>query len=184
MPPNLSDQEIALLAAHRARPHDPLKIYYIVLLPEEPLEEASPFQGFQMGWQHVDWALGALTSLPADILEIGAPLDPLISQRMGGARRLSWVPVWVTALEKVVVTDLGLFVVLFSGTDEIARGAERWRSLQEFEVLHVSTSKIAGLLHPSKLNTSVIVSHCRTVLSAEGSRLDEKSPGSSGSGNC
>ncbi len=173
MPPNLSDQEIALLAAHRARPRDPLKIYYIVLLPEEPLEGASPFQGFQMGWQHIDWALRALTALPADILEIGAPLDPLISQRMGGARRLRWVPVWVTALEKFVVTDLGLFVVLFSGTDEIARRAELWRLLQDFEVLHVSTSKIAGLLHPSKLSLSVVVSHCRTVLAAEGSRLDE-----------
>jgi hypothetical protein len=67
MPPDLSDREIALLAAHRARPPDPLKIYYIVLLPEEPLEDASPFQGFQMGWQHIDWALGALTSLPATV---------------------------------------------------------------------------------------------------------------------
>jgi hypothetical protein len=46
MPPDISDREIALLAAHRARPLDPLKIYYVVLLPEEPLEDTSPFQGF------------------------------------------------------------------------------------------------------------------------------------------
>ena len=173
MPPDISDREIALLAAHRARPRDPLKIYYIVLLPEVPLEDASPFQGFQLGWSQIDWALGALTPLPADILEIEAPLDPLISQRMGGARPLNWNPLWITALEKLTATDLGLFIVLFSGTDEIARRAELWRSLQEFEVLHISTSNIAGLLHPSKLSTSVVVSHCRTVLTAEGSRLDE-----------
>jgi hypothetical protein len=173
MPPDLSDPKIALLAAHRARPPDPLKIYYIVLLPEVPLEAMSPFQGFQLGWRQIDWALGALTLLPADILEIEAPLHPLISQRMGGARHLSWSPLWITALEKLTATDLGLFVVLFSGTDEIARRAEQWRSLQEFEVLHVSASNIPGLLHPSKLSTSVVVSHCRTVLTAEGSRLDE-----------
>jgi hypothetical protein len=173
MPPDLSDREIALLAAHRARPRDPLKIYYIVLLPEVPLEAMSPFQGFQLGWRQVDWALGVLTLLPADILEIEGPLYPLISQRMGGARHLSWSPLWITALEKLTAIDLGLFVVLFSGTDEIARRAEQWRSLQEFEVLHVSASNTPGLLHPSKLSTSVIVSHCRTVLKAEGSRLDE-----------
>ena len=173
MPPDISDREIALLAAHRARPLDPLKIYYIVLLPEVSLEDASPFQGFQLGWSQIDWALEALTPLPADILEIEAPLDALISQRMGGARPLSWNPLWITALEKLTATDFGLFVVLFSGTDEIARRAELWRSLQEFEVLHISTSNIAGLLHPSKLSTSVVVSHCRNVLTAEGSRLDE-----------
>ena len=173
MPPDISDWEIAVLAAHRARPLDPLKIYYVVLLPEEPLEDTSPFQGFQLGWQQIDWALGALMPLPADILEIEAPLDPLISQRMGGARRLSWDPLWITALEKLTAADLGLFVVLFSGTDEVARRAELWRSLQEFETLHISISNIAGLLHPSKLNTSVVVSHCRTVLTAEGSRLDK-----------
>jgi hypothetical protein len=172
MQPEFSDREIALLAAHRARPLDPLKIYYVVLLPEAPLEDASPFQGFQRGWEQIDWALGALTPLPADILEIEAPLDPLISQRMGGARHLSWSPLWITALEKLTVTDLGLFVVLFSGTDEVARRAELWRSLQEFEVLHISTADITGLLHPSKLSTAVVVSHCRTVLTAEGARLD------------
>ena len=61
MPPDIWDREIAVLAAHRARPLDPLRIYYVVLLPEEPLEETSRFQGFQLGWQHIDWARGALT---------------------------------------------------------------------------------------------------------------------------
>ena len=60
MPPDISDRKIALLAAHRARPLDPLKIYYMVLLPEVPLEAMSPFQGFQLGWRQIDWALGAL----------------------------------------------------------------------------------------------------------------------------
>src|SRR5580658_8173694 len=105
MPPPLSHQEIAALTGHRARPPDPLKIYYVLLLPEDPLEAATPIQGFQMGWHHVAWALRALAALPADILEIAAPPDPLISQRMGGARRLNWSPLWITALEKVVVTD-------------------------------------------------------------------------------
>jgi hypothetical protein len=82
-------------------------------------------------------------------------------------------PLWITALEKLTATDFGLFIVLFLGTDEIARRAQIWRSLQEFEVLHISISNIFGLLHPSKLSTAVVVSHCGTVLAAEGSRLDE-----------
>jgi hypothetical protein len=152
---------------------DPLKIYYLLLLPEEDLDDASPFQGFSRGWRDIDWALGALTDLPADVLEGEAPLDPLISQRMGGSRRLSWSPLWITALEKIAVTDLGPFIVLFSGTVDVAQRAERWRNSQAVEVLHISTSELSGTLHPKEMATSALISHCRAVLTAHGSVLDE-----------
>src|SRR5260370_36822057 len=95
----------------RALTLDPLKISYVLLLPEEAPEDTSPFQGFQMGWRDVDWALWDLTTLPADVLESEAPLDPLISQRMGGARGQRWTPLWITALEKLLVTDIRRFAV-------------------------------------------------------------------------
>jgi hypothetical protein len=152
---------------------DPLKIHYLLILPEEAPEDASPFQGFSRGWRDVDWELGALSSLPADVLEGEAPLDPLISQRMGGARALSWSPLWITALEQLVASDLGLFVVLFSGNAEITRRVEQWRSMQQIEVLHISTADGLGALHPRELVTERVIFHCQAVLAAHGSRLDE-----------
>src|ERR1700747_1679645 len=125
---------------------DPLKIHYLLIWPEEGPEDASPFQGFSRGWRDINWALGALSSLPADVLEGEAPLDPLISQRMGGGRALSWSPLWITALEQLVASDLCLFVVLFSGNAEIARHVEQWRSVQEIEVLYISTADGFGAL--------------------------------------
>jgi len=158
--------------AARAQTLDPLKIYYVVLLPEAATEDYSPFKGFQIGWREVDWALGVLATLPADVLEGEVPLDLLVSQRMGGARSLQWTPLWITALEQLLVTDIGLFVVLFSGNAGIARRAEQWRSGQKIDVLHISTAELPGTIHPSQLAISIVISHCLSTIALHGSRLD------------
>jgi hypothetical protein len=36
---------------------DPLKIHYLLILPEDAPEDASPFQGFSRDWRDIEWAL-------------------------------------------------------------------------------------------------------------------------------
>lgn len=71
---------------------DPFRIHYLVVLVDDALEDASPFQGFGPSWPNLIWAFELLAQLPADVLEPSHPIEGVIAQRMGGMRQLLWSP--------------------------------------------------------------------------------------------
>lgn len=154
-------------------PVDPLKIYYFVLHPDQDAEDMSPFSGFGAGWTDVDWALQALAELPADVLEGGAPIDPLISQRVGGIRSIDWTPLMIGALETLKASDMGLFVVAFTGDPDVATRLEAWRAAQTVDLLHVTSTDVEGALHLEDLDPAAVIAHCREVYARRRDELDE-----------
>ena len=60
---------------------DPLRIHYLVVLADDALEDASPFQGFGPSWPNLIWAFELLAQLPADVLEPSHPIEGVIAQR-------------------------------------------------------------------------------------------------------
>ena len=153
-------------------PTDQLKIYYLVVLPDHSLEEMTPFQGFSPGWADVDWALRAMAELPADVLEGLAPIDPLISQRMGGARPIDWTPVMIDALETLHAVSFSLFTVAFTGDAEVAARLEAWRVARGLDLLHVTSAKGSPGLPFADLSAEALIDHCRAVYAKRGQELD------------
>ncbi len=154
-------------------PMDPLKIGYYLVLPNHSLEDASPFQGFSQGWHPLSRFVQELATLPTDVTEGDAPLDPLISQRMGGMRMLSWSPIMIDSLEPFTARELGLFVVVFSADEDVARRTEAWRDKQAIKPLHVSSADVEGPLSADDFTIERLIEHCRTILAEHGDQLND-----------
>ena len=60
---------------------DLLRIHYLVVLADDALEDASPFQGFGPSWPDLIWAFELLAQLPADVLEPSHPIEGVIAPR-------------------------------------------------------------------------------------------------------
>lgn len=155
-------------------PRDPLKISYVLVLPETHGDDTSPFQGFSAGWTGLIGFVEQLATLPADIAENKAPIDGLISQRMGGARMLSWTPVNIDALEQIPARLLGYFVVAFTADPATAARVEAWRAHQTIKPLHVSSTKVEGAVAADEFDEERLVAHLRQVLQTHGDQLDER----------
>lgn len=153
-------------------PRDPLKIGYCLVLPSEPLSQTSPFQGFSRGWHDLAPFMQGLALLPADIAEGAAPIDPLISQRMGGARLLSWTPIVIDALEQCRARQLGLFVVIFSADSDVAGRIEAWRAQQAIKPLHVTFANMDGALKAEDFSEERLIEYLRGILAEHGEQLD------------
>lgn len=151
---------------------DPLRIYYHVVLEDAQPEGMTLFQGFSEGWRQVHWTLLALTTLPGDVLEREAPLSGLISQRMGGARQLSWMPVSISALERADRNDLGLFTVALTGSPDVAARVEAWRHRQPLPVLHASSAPGAAPVDAEGLSTETVYAWCRNLVRDHSDLLD------------
>lgn len=154
-------------------PTDPLKIYYLVVHPAHDLEDMSPFQGFGPGWAFLDWSLWAMAELPADVLEGGGPIDPLISQRMGGSRSIDWTPISINALETLDASYFSLFTVAFSGEPEVAARLNAWRTAKGVRLLHVSSVEGAADLNFRDLDAARVIGHCRQAFRDRAQDLDE-----------
>lgn len=153
---------------------DPLKINYFLVLPEGRLNDTSPFQGFGRGWTELIPFLEGLAILPADVAENAAPIDGLVSQRMGGGRMLSWTPLDISALEQVTARHLGYFVVLLTADRDVAARVENWRVGQAIQPLHVSASNIAGPVAAAGFDESRLITHLREVFDKHGDLLDDR----------
>jgi hypothetical protein len=146
-----------------ARAFDPLKIFYIVILATDDPRDVTPFQGFSTSWRTVSWALELISSLPADVLEPSYSIEDVIALRMGGVRPLAWAPLAIRALKNIAATDLGVFVVLFSGEKECAEIIAAWMKNQKHPALHVSSHEVPGACPPDKLTINALQTHCREV---------------------
>lgn len=153
---------------------DPMKISYVLVLPDGRLDDTSPFQGFGRGWTQLIPFLEGLVLLPADIAESAARIDGLVSQRMGGGRMMAWTPLDIGALEQITSRHLGYFVVLLSADPDVAVRIEAWRADQQIQPLHVSAADIAGPVAAKTFNESRLIAHLREVVTLHGDRLDER----------
>ncbi|HLZ77115.1 CHAT domain-containing protein [Phenylobacterium sp.] len=151
---------------------DPLKIGYFLILPESSLADTSPFQGFSPGWENLGPFMSLLATLPADTTEPTAPLDPLISQRMGGGRQLSWTPLHVGSLEQIGVRDMGYFVVVFSADPDAAARIEAWKATQPIKPLHVTTATVDGAMSAEHFSFEALGEHLRSIVADHPDELD------------
>ncbi|TRD11040.1 CHAT domain-containing protein [Erythrobacter insulae] len=150
---------------------DPLRINYLVVLGDDTLEDASPFQGFGESWPEMIWALDLLASLPADVLEPSHPLEGVIAQRMGGMRHLLWSPLSISPLERLTQADLGLFVVVFSGEATITSRVACWAATFGKSILHVSSDGGGGSIAVGKFDLKVLKAYCETIMEERGDEL-------------
>lgn len=139
---------------------DPLKIYYFVTLATDDPHDVTPFQGFSTSWETVSWALDLLVGLPADALESTIKIEEVIALRMGGVRPLAWAPLGIKYLDGIAATQLGVFIVLFSGEKECAEKIAVWARTQRKPVLHVSNQEIEGACKPDELTTEQLQAYC------------------------
>lgn len=149
-----------------------MKISYVLVMPDGELDGTSPFQGFGRGWTGLIPFFQRLVMLPADIAETSAPIDALVSQRMGGGRMMAWTPLDISALERITARHLGFFVVLISADPAVATRIEAWRAVQEIKPLHVSNSGIAESVAYPDFDEEHLVEHLRAVLVHHGALLD------------
>lgn len=140
--------------------NDPLKIYYLLVLETDAPEDITPFQGFSISWAHLNWALRRLTTLPADVLERSYKLDDVITQRMGGARSLMWIPINIGALEQLSAEQIGIFTVCFSGEQGSLRRARTWVKTIPYPILHVANVKAQDVLHIDEFSEGHLRDYC------------------------
>lgn len=150
---------------------DPLRIHYLLLLGDDTLEDASPFQGFGPSWSQLPWAMDLLAQLPADVLERTEAKDVITAQRMGGMRQLLWSPLSISALERLDGAVLGMFVVLLSGDAEVSRRAGSWVSAQKVPILHVSIDGDGDAVPAGEFSQDVLQTYCRTVFEQRAGEL-------------
>jgi hypothetical protein len=144
---------------------DPLRIHYLILLDDEEVHDASPLQGFSDGWRDVGWALDLIAVLPADVVERASPPDGVKAQRMGGMRQPIWSPLMISALESLKATELGLFVVLFTGQESVAKRAATWVKEQQRPILHISSVEGADATFAGNFDPSQLRDYCERVFS-------------------
>lgn len=150
---------------------DPLRITYLLVMEDERLDRMTAFQGFGRGWWPLIWALYQLAELPAQVLEPTWPLDSLLRQRIGGASGLSWMPIMASALDSLMLDEVGFCVVMFTGTEPAARRAAAWAARQPRPVLHVSSIATPRTMTPDAMNLIVLRDHCRAVYQAHGGEI-------------
>lgn len=94
---------------------------------------------------------------------------------MGGLRPLAWAPLTIRALKDIAATDLGVFVVLFSGEKECAEAIAAWMKEQVRPVLHVSSHEVPGAFRPEELTIEALQRHCQEVFNnSAGAFSDEQ----------
>lgn len=150
---------------------DPLKISYIVVHADDRLDEMSPFQGFGSSWPATRWALRLLVHAPASMLERAWPLDGLIAQRMGGANRLAWLPLSISALEHLKLADIAFSLVLLSGNDEVAKRVDAWLAKQPRPVLHTRKGEVGSQEQAIAWCETTLREHCRVLVDEHGDQL-------------
>lgn len=143
---------------------DPLKIYYLVILGTDDPFDITPFQGFSVSWASVSWAMYRLVTMPADVLERSYTPRHIIAQRMGGVRPLAWAPLTLTALEGLSASQLGVFIVLFSGEKETADRVAVWMRAQEHPVMHITPFGVEGATHPDMFTIDMLQGFCSGTL--------------------
>lgn len=61
-------------------------IRYILALPTNASDTASPFQGLSFGLLNLAWALRGIVLLPANLVEAALPREAALARRVPGAR--------------------------------------------------------------------------------------------------
>ncbi len=150
---------------------DPLRITYIVVQGDDPLDQMSPFQGFGASWPSTLWALRLLVLVPATFLERYFPLDGLLAQRMGGANGITWFPLRVGALEQLTLDDIGFALVVMTGDETVAARVDAWIAQQPRLVLHVRGGEINSEDEGYVFRDIALREFCRTLLDEHGSSL-------------
>lgn len=150
---------------------DPPKIYYLLVLETDAPSDITPFQGFSVSWAYLNWALHRLATLPADVLERSYKLDDVLTQRMGGARPLKWIPINIGALEQLTSGQIGVFTVCFSGEKDSALRTQVWVDTLPNPVLHVSNMKIDGAAHADEFNDGCLHDYFLNAFTARSGNL-------------
>lgn len=150
-------------ADHGYGERDPMKIFYLLVMDDENPEGMTVFQGFGRGWQPLQWALAHLPELPSNVLEPTWPLEKLISQRMGGANHQTWSPLMISALEQLMLDELGFCVVVMTGTASSALRVSEWIKKQPRPVLHVTSVQASGAISTAQFDFEALHAHCRQV---------------------
>lgn len=151
---------------------DPLVIYYFFVTDDEEPEDTSVFQGFGHSLFSLSWAMRLVAPMPADVLEQAHPIDGVIAQRIGGLRPNRWAPLTISAVESQGPLDLGLFVVLLSGQQDVAERVAAWIARTGGDVLHVSSVGIDGVLKPDEFDEGSLLTHCLSRLRSAEDVLD------------
>lgn len=113
-----------------------------------------------------------IAALPADVVECSLPLEPVIAQRVSGARPLPWSPIDVSALEPVRASDLGTVVVCFSGDAETAARVDKWREEQSPPILHLKLTSKEDADHLANFSLDTLKRHCEEVFAIVKDNLD------------
>ena len=150
---------------------DPMKITFVLVMDDEDPEFMTAYQGFGRGWEPLLWAMHRLVGLPASVLEPAWPIVGVIGQRVGGANHQAWMPLMVSALESLMLDEIGFCTVVFTGTATSARGVARWIAKQPRPVLHVSSENFAGTLSERRFDLEALRAHCVAVYGAHAGEI-------------
>lgn len=152
---------------------DPLRIYYFLIMGEDNWDDMSPFQGFGRSWSALHWAMRGLCTMPGDVSERASAPEQIAVQRIAGLRPLMWLPLTVSALERLSSAQLPPCCVMFSGDAAVAARIEAWQEKNRFKALHVTTIESNGGTTASNFNLDVLRDYCLGRLEQESEQLNE-----------
>ncbi|MBY2989741.1 hypothetical protein, partial [Rhizobium leguminosarum] len=138
------------------------EIIYVVVLEDGGLESASPFQGISNRFDELGWTLRQILDLPPDLISPALPAQGKIGMRVTG-RGWNWMPLMVSELEKIDISEAAPFWVAISGHAEVAKRTKRWCSRQRFPVFHI-TDGYLGDARPGEASRERIRRHLRKVM--------------------
>lgn len=151
---------------------DPLKLFYLFILPGDYERRLTPFQGFSQSWTGLAWALRQVSTLPADIIEPSQPANEILAQRISGTRQLTAAPLNMGALAELSIRDLGFFCVLFASDAATAEKIDEWNAKQPWRALQLRP----GPHRPSFQNLEwfeLINQHCLEIFETIAEELPE-----------
>jgi len=148
-----------------------MRITFLLVMDDENPERMTAYQGFGRGWEPLLWAIPRIVELPASVLEPAWPIDGLMRQRMGGANHQAWMPLMVSALESLMLDEVGFCTVIFTGTATSARRVSRWIAKQPRPVLHVSSVNGPDALSEGSFGLDDLRAHCAAVYGGHASEI-------------
>lgn len=139
------------------------RVQYILTMPKQKLEDASPWFGFTPGVHSVVPLVKTVLNLPQHVMQLAAGRDNCIAMRISGAT-YQLIPLETQALPYLPVGPLIPFWCVLS-TDLTFKDVDEFIASRTHPILHISTSKGARSITATSVTRRDLLDLVKRVVS-------------------
>ena len=143
-------------------------------LDNDDPSDVTPFQGFSFGWFAVTDMMRMIPTLQPDILEEAFPIEVTLARRITGDAAWCSLPISLTTLLTLEVSEDFPFWVVFSGTKSVARSVDEWRKRQKIVPLHVTGGPFEGGIEIKEFSRVQVREFVRNTLEQVSNDIDQE----------